>query len=188
MKVWVVGARGMLGREVVSTLEREGIAHVDSDAECDITDPSALRAFASRAAVEWIVNCSAYTAVDRAEEEEELAFRVNALGVGNLATVASQIGAKIIHVSTDYVFDGEATSPYAEETAPNPTSAYGRTKAAGEKLLLDAAARAFIVRTAWLYGPGGTNFVYTMLRLMNERERVSVVNDQRGTPTSRARS
>ena len=181
--IWVVGARGMLGREVVKRLEALGLAHVDTDLECDITDPEAVSGFASARRIDWIVNCSGYTAVDRAETEEAKADAVNAVGVGNLGSAAAREGARVIHVSTDYVFDGIASNPYREDTPVAPRGAYGRTKARGEALLLQAAPQCFIVRTAWLFGAGGANFVRTMLRLMNEREEVSVVDDQRGTPT-----
>lgn len=185
--IWVVGARGMLGQDLVSRLDALGFSHVDSDLECDITDLAAVRAFAAEHAasepIDWLLNCSAYTAVDRAEEEQEKAHAVNAVGPENLARVAREIGARIVHVSTDYVFDGEASAPYTEEASVAPQGAYGRTKAEGERRLLAATPEHFIVRTAWLYGLRGNNFVATMLRLMNEREELTVVNDQHGSPT-----
>jgi dTDP-4-dehydrorhamnose reductase len=181
--IWVVGARGMLGRDVVRELDALGLAHVDSDLDCDIADAAAVERFAQAQPLDWILNCAAYTAVDAAEDNEAAAEAVNARGSQNLARLATQRGARLIHVSTDYVFDGEASSPYAEDGTPAPRGAYGRSKLHGERLLAEACAQHFVVRTAWLYGLHGKNFVATMLRLMNEREVVSVVDDQRGTPT-----
>jgi dTDP-4-dehydrorhamnose reductase len=181
--IWVVGARGMLGQDVTRQLDALGLPHVESDMECDITDPSALRSFVEGRTFEWIINCSAYTAVDKAEDEEAKADLVNAEGAGNLGKTAAEIGARIVHISTDYVFDGAASSPYKEEDQTSPKGAYGRTKLRGEQLIAQSTPENFIVRTAWLYGIRGNNFVYTMLRLMNEREEVSVVADQFGSPT-----
>ena len=193
--VWLVGQNGMLGSEVALILEREGIAWVGTDAEVDITSPEAVAAFAAEHRPAWIVNCAAYTAVDQAEDEEELAFAVNATGPENLARAAAELASRatrasgpattprIIHVSTDYVFSGDASAPIPESAAPAPKSAYGRSKAAGEARLAAGYPRHFIVRTAWLYGPAGRNFVSTMLRLLAERDELTVVADQRGTPT-----
>jgi dTDP-4-dehydrorhamnose reductase len=173
----------MLGHDVVRRLDTLGLSHVDSDMDCDITDPAAVRSFTIRRPIEWIVNCSAYTSVDDAEDEEMKADAVNAIGPANLGRAAVELGARVIHLSTDYVFDGEASSPYTEESRPAPRGAYGRTKLSGEKLLAETTSEHYIVRTAWLYGVHGKNFVYTMLRLMNENDEVSVVDDQRGSPT-----
>jgi dTDP-4-dehydrorhamnose reductase len=173
----------MLGQEVVRQLDTLRLLHIDSDMDCDITDTSAVARFASDRHIKWIVNCSAYTAVDRAEDEEAKADAVNAIGPANLGRVAAELGARTIHLSTDYVFDGEASSPIVETTQPAPKGAYGRTKLRGENLLTAATPDYFIIRTAWLYGVQGKNFVYTMLRLMNEQAEVSVVDDQHGTPT-----
>ena len=181
--IWLVGARGMLGQDVADRLNVLVIPHLDSDLECDITEKAALLRFVDGRRFDWIVNCSAYTAVDKAEDEEPKADAVNATGPANIGSVAAGLGARLIHLSTDYVFDGKASSPYTEEQPPAPRGAYGRTKARGESLLSEALAEHFIVRTAWLYGVRGKNFVSTMIRLMNEREEVFVVNDQRGTPT-----
>jgi dTDP-4-dehydrorhamnose reductase len=181
--IWLVGSRGMLGQDVVRCLDELRLTHVDSDLDCDITDPMAVHRFAAGHHITWIVNCSAYTAVDKAEDEEERAEAVNAVGPANLGRMASELGARIIHISTDYVFDGNASSPYLEDALPAPRGAYGRTKKKGEKLLAEATREHFIVRTAWIYGVHGKNFVYTMLKLMNERNEVQVVNDQRGSPT-----
>jgi dTDP-4-dehydrorhamnose reductase len=183
MVIWLVGARGMLGQDVAAQLGRRGMPFVRSDLDCDITDGKAVKAFISGIAIDWIVNCSAYTAVDKAEDEEAMAYQVNAVGPQNLGRVAREMGARIVHLSTDYVFDGAAITPYVEDAPLGPRGAYGRTKASGERLLAESTAAHFIVRTAWLYGIHGKNFVATMLRLMNERDEVRVVDDQRGSPT-----
>lgn len=181
--IWIVGNKGMLGTELELRLSELGMESFGTDRDCDIADPAALEAAAAGKRVDWIVNCSAYTAVDRAEEEEELARRVNAAGVGALARLAARLGASLVHVSTDYVFDGAGTRPYREEDPIGPACAYGRTKAEGEALLRAAWDRHFIVRTAWLYGRHGKNFVYSMLKLMAEREELGIVADQVGSPT-----
>ncbi len=181
--VWLVGCRGMLGRELAETLVASGVPYVGTDCECDITDPAALEAFAQGRRFGWIVNAAAYTAVDKAEDEQELAWRLNALGAGNLARAAAACGARMLHISTDYVFDGTGRRPYVEADPVCPVGVYARTKAQGERLVTEAGADAIILRTAWLYGRHGNNFVHTMLRLMRERERVNVVADQQGTPT-----
>ncbi len=181
--IWLVGARGMLGQEVARSLDEIGLAHTDSDSECDIGDAHAIEGFADGRAIDWVVNCSAYTAVDKAERDEELAYRVNADGPANLAALCRKRAAALIHISTDYVFDGTRRVPYTEDDEVNPQGAYARTKAAGEQRVRQACDRYFIIRTSWLYGARGPNFVYTMLRLMSERDWVGVVNDQRGAPT-----
>jgi len=173
----------MLGTELAELLASRGIGYVGTDRELDIRDPAALEAFARGRGIGWIVNCAAYTAVDKAEDEEELARSLNAAGPGNLGRLAAAIGASALHFSTDYVFDGSGSRPYREEDPLSPLGAYGRTKAEGEELLRAACPSSVILRTAWLYGRHGPNFVRTMLRLMGERERVGVVADQRGSPT-----
>lgn len=149
-------------------------------AELDITDRAAVHAYVRAHAIDLIVNCAAYTNVDKAEEDEPTARLINALAVENLATA----GARVIHVSTDYVFAGDACVPYTEEDEPCPRTAYGRTKREGEQLLLQHCPEAIIFRTAWLYSPYGNNFVKTMLRLGHERQELGVVFDQVGSPTS----
>jgi dTDP-4-dehydrorhamnose reductase len=186
--IWLIGSKGMLGTELAAVLRSRGSAFTATDREVDIRDPAALLGFAAQSAldgapVDWIVNCSAYTAVDRAEEEEEVAHHINAVGAENIAAVAQKLGARMVHVSTDYVFRGDGNEPYLESDPVAPSSAYGRTKADGELRIAARCARHFIVRTAWLYGRHGPNFVYTMLKLMRAREAISVVADQQGTPT-----
>ena len=185
-KILVTGATGMLGTDVVEVLlARDAGTHSVtglSRADLDIEDVDAvLRAVTGH---DMVINTAAYTKVDDAESHEPQAFGVNARGAQNLAIAARESGARLIHLSTDYVFDGSATSPYVESTPRNPISAYGRTKAAGEELVLGAHADGTaIVRTAWLYGNHGPNFVDTMLRFAGERETLQVVDDQHGQPT-----
>jgi dTDP-4-dehydrorhamnose reductase len=181
--IWLIGDKGMLGRELSGVLYSHGTGYIGSDREVDIRDPTALRAFADGKAIEWIVNCSAFTAVEKAEDEEELAFSINASGAANIAALASEIKAKLIHISTDYVFRGDGRVPYRESDPMDPAGAYGRTKAEGERLVARACPGSIIIRTAWLYGKYGPNFVFTMLRLMNEKESINVVTDQKGSPT-----
>jgi dTDP-4-dehydrorhamnose reductase len=182
----------MLGTELSGLLTRKGIAFTGTDRELDITESAALESFVKTRQIEWIINCAAYTAVDKAEDEEETCRRLNTTGAGNIAAQAKKNGARLIHISTDYVFDGKGVKgaenngvvrPYREEDPTNPTGVYGLTKRDGELAVMENNPRSYIVRTAWLYGQYGGNFVHTMLRLMNERDRVSVVNDQRGSPT-----
>lgn len=186
MKVWLVGAKGVLGQAVARALDEAGLPHVDTDIDVDFTDPAVVQAYVEREGPDWIVNCAAYTAVDQAEDEETLALKLNAQGPANLAAVAADSAASLLHISTDYVFDGELDRPYREDDTPNPQSAYGRTKLAGEEAVRERLDRHVIIRTAWLYGHGGKNFVETMLRLMEEREELTIVDDQLGSPTNAA--
>lgn len=181
--IWLIGNKGMLGTELSNLLTSRGVPFVGSDREVSILDPAALEAFAAGKGIGCIVNCAAYTAVDKAETEEGLARKLNADGPENIGRLASAIGARVVHVSTDYVFDGNGTRPYLESEPAAPTSAYGRTKAEGEARLTAACPGAVIVRTAWLYGRHGPNFVSTMLRLMAEKDEIGVVMDQKGSPT-----
>ncbi len=181
--VWLVGNKGMLGSEVEAALQTGKIPVVASDVDVDITDPTAIDAFVTRHNPDWIINCAAYTAVDAAEDDEETALKINADGPANLGRAAVRAGATIIHISTDYVFDGTASRPYVEDVQPNPKGAYGRTKLAGELRVAETCPRHIIIRTAWLYGVNGGNFVETMLGLAGDRKELRVVDDQRGTPT-----
>ena len=177
----IAGANGQLGHDLRTVLEGRDVTALGR-ADLDVTDLDAVRAAA--AGHDVIINASAYTKVDDAETNEDAAYAVNALGPQNLAIAASEIGAKLVTVSTDYVFDGSATTPYAEDTPRGAISAYGRTKGEGERLALGAHPDGtYIVRTAWLYGAGGPNFAKTMVKLAASRDTVSVVDDQRGQPT-----
>lgn len=179
---WVItGGGGMLATDVVEKLAGKEIT-VLTRAQLDITDSTAVRD--AIAGHDVVVNCAAYTAVDDAESAEADAFAVNAIGPANLARACRATSARLVHVSTDYVFAGDATDPYPETAAAAPRSAYGRTKAAGEwAVRAELPDRAWIVRTAWLYGASGPNFVKTMLTLEQKRDTVEVVDDQLGQPT-----
>lgn len=184
--VWVVGCHGMLGCELMEVLSAAGIPCVGTGRERDITDRADIAAFAHGQRFAWIVNAAAYTAVDRAEDEPEQAQRLNVLGAENLARIATASRARLVHLSTDYVFDGTGRQPYAEEDPVSPMGVYARTKAEGERRVVAACPEAVILRTAWLYGQHGANFVHTMLRLLRERQQITVVDDQFGTPTCAA--
>lgn len=181
--IWLIGNKGMLGSEIEKLLKLKKIDYFATDKDCDITDPAALSSAAADKKIDWIINCSAYTAVDAAEDNEKSAFRINSEGVGNIADIAGRKNAVLIHISTDYVFSGSKKEPYKEEDKPDPESVYGASKASGEKLIMERLKKFFIIRTAWLYGKNGKNFVNTMLTLFTEKERIRVVNDQFGSPT-----
>lgn len=183
---WVVtGAGGMLGRDVVAAAEAAGETVVAlTRAELDVTARDDVAAAVGDPAVEVVVNCAGWTDVDGAEEREDEALQINGGGVANLATACRLNGARLLHLSTDYVFQGDASRPYAEDAAPDPLNAYGRTKLAGERATRELLPdHGYVVRTAWLYGEHGPNFVRTMLRLEHERETLDVVDDQVGQPT-----
>jgi len=183
MMIWLIGNKGMLGSEVEALLKGKGLPYLASDRGIDITNLTALQEFVAARPLTWIINCAAYTAVDRAEDEPERACRINADGPGNIAQVAAAQGARFIHISTDYVFDGAQDRPYLESDTPHPLSAYGVGKCQGEEKIAACLDAHFILRSAWMYGKNGPNFVQTMLRLFRERDEVSVVADQWGTPT-----
>ncbi|HEY7775841.1 MAG TPA: dTDP-4-dehydrorhamnose reductase [Kineobactrum sp.] len=179
----VTGARGQLGRELQRTAPPE-VHLVGLDrAQLDISDAAAVAACLASNRPDWVLNAAAYTAVDRAEAEEAQAVAINAAGAGNLASACAAIGARLVHVSTDFVFAGDAAQPYTPASPTQPIGAYGRSKLAGEQAVQAALPGAFILRTGWVYSRSGTNFVNTMLRLMRERDHLAVVCDQVGTPT-----
>lgn len=182
MRWLVMGSSGMLGQDLVDLLRLRGDHVVAVDREdADITDPAAV-AKAVRD-LDVVVNCAAYTAVDHAESDEGTAFTVNAVGPANLARAAATVGARMVQISTDYVFGGEATEPYLEGASITPTSAYGRTKAAGEWAVRAECPDHLVVRTAWLYGARGACFPKTIVRVARERGGLDVVDDQIGQPT-----
>jgi dTDP-4-dehydrorhamnose reductase len=184
MRVLVTGAAGMLGRRVVAAARDLGHTAVATDIDdLDLTDAAAVRERVAAEGPDAIVNCAAYTDVDGAESDEALATRVNADAAANVARACAAAGAMLVHVSTDYVFAGDAQRPYVETDEPAPRTAYGRSKLAGERAVAQSGARHAICRTAWLYGAGGKNFVDTMLALAQDRDEVSVVTDQVGSPT-----
>nr|WP_282205977.1 dTDP-4-dehydrorhamnose reductase [Kitasatospora fiedleri] len=181
---WLVtGAAGMLGRDVLRVLAAAGVgATALTRAELDVTDPAAVAAAVRGHAV--VVNCAAWTDVDGAEADEAAATAVNGTAVRHLAAACAAAGARLVHVSTDYVFPGDGTEPYAEDAPTGPVNAYGRSKLAGERAVLELLPdTGYVVRTAWLYGAGGNNFVATMLRLGAQRDTLDVVDDQQGQPT-----
>lgn len=182
--IMVTGAGGQLGQELVALLRSEGF-HVQgvTRAELDITDSEAVSRYIRQLRPEAVVHAAAYTQVDRAEVEEDEAFRCNALGTRNVAVAAEQIGARLVYISTDYVYSGDGDTPYNEWSDTGPINVYGRSKLAGEQFVRELHRRFFIVRTSWVYGPYGPNFVKTMLRLGTENKEVRVVDDQRGAPT-----
>ena len=184
MKVLITGAKGMLGQDMVAEFQRrEYEVHAASHKTLDITDIHAVRAAIEALRPDVVVNCAAYTNVDKAESEPEAAMRVNGLGPRNLALACEATGAVLLHISTDYVFDGEKEGPYEIWDTPNPINAYGKSKLWGENYVRSLIYRYFIVRTSWLFGKGGRNFVTTMLELAKRGEPMRVVNDQRGCPT-----
>ncbi|MDX6202695.1 MAG: dTDP-4-dehydrorhamnose reductase [Frankiales bacterium] len=184
MTRWLVtGAGGQLGSDLVAVLTAAGDEVVGlTRADLDISDERSVRAAVDRVWPDVVINAAAYTAVDAAETDEDEAYRVNATGPGVLATATSG-RARLLHVSTDYVFDGQGSAPYAEGDPTEPRSAYGRTKLAGERAALGVHPDAYVVRTAWVYGAGGGNFVKTMAALEAKHDTISVVDDQRGSPT-----
>jgi dTDP-4-dehydrorhamnose reductase len=184
MKVLVTGAGGMLGRDVVLAAGNAGHDVVGfGHTELDITDPAALGSKFELERPDVVINCAAWTDVDGAEEAEEEALAVNGTAAGHVAAAAATVGAGVVYVSSDYVFDGSKGAPYVETDQTAPLSAYGRTKLAGEEATAAANKRHFVVRSSWLFGIGGSNFVETMLRLASTQNEVLVVRDQVGSPT-----
>ena len=182
-KVLITGAAGQLGRELLRSVP-EGVECIAATREIlDIADAAQVRAFVRRERPGLIINAAAYTAVDKAESEQKLAAAINVNGAANLATACAENGSRLIHVSTDFVFDGTSSTPYLPDAPTSPLGEYGRSKLAGEQAVVAGLPSALIMRTAWVYSAFGGNFVKTMLRLMAEREELSVVADQVGTPT-----
>lgn len=182
-KVLITGAAGQLGSALSAELAEDFLVVAATREECDVTDLAATMNFVRRHEPTVIINCAAYTDVDGCEAQPERAFAVNALGARNVAIAAREVGAKVVHISTDYVFDGEKRGSYVEWDAPRPINVYGQSKLLGERYVKEQIHRFFILRTAWLYGMKGQNFVKTMLRLAREGQEIRVVCDVRGTPT-----
>jgi dTDP-4-dehydrorhamnose reductase len=180
----LIGAKGMLAQKVIELSDPSDQLVLLDLPEFDISERTAVIKTSQQINPDVIMNCAAYTQVDKCEEEEVLALRVNGAGPGFLAEAAKACGAVLVHISTDYVFPGDADEPYDEEALTGPLSAYGRTKLAGElAIIASGCEQYFIIRTSWLYGPGGPNFVETILRLSREREELRIVSDQIGSPT-----
>ena len=184
-QVLVTGANGQLGKSIKRISPNfKGLKFVFTDvADLDITNSEEVNTFFESNALDYCINCAAYTEVDKAEEEAEKVYSINATAVKNLAEACQKTGAVLIHISTDFVFDGTKRTPYTEEDMPNPLSVYGKSKLKGEEHVQESCDRHFIVRTSWLYSEYGNNFVKKMLRLAETRKQISVVNDQIGSPT-----
>ncbi|SYX86445.1 dTDP-4-dehydrorhamnose reductase [Paenibacillus alvei] len=184
MKILVTGANGQLGADVVRLFSQEGYEVFGLErSQLDITDDMMCNKVIGNLQPKVIIHCAAYTAVDNAETDQDNAYSVNAIGTRNIAVAAECVGAKVCYISTDYVFDGTSYRPYVEYDNTNPLTVYGKSKRAGEQLVQSLCSRWFIVRTSWVYGIDGNNFVKTMLKLGKERESLQVVNDQWGSPT-----
>lgn len=183
MKILITGANGMLAKAVKEELKENELVCTDVE-ELDITNLDAVRLYTKKVKPDYIINCAAYTSVDKAEEQEELVYKINAIGPKNLAIAAQEDNAVLVHISTDYVFGGEkdVSEDYSEDDEKNPQAVYGKTKLAGEKFIEENCKKFYIFRTAWLYGEGH-NFVRTMINLSKEHGEVKVVNDQHGSPT-----
>lgn len=183
MKILITGANGMLAKAVKNELKNEELICTDVT-ELDITNLEMVKDAVNNIKPDYIINCAAYTAVDKAEEQEELAYKINAIGPKNLAIAAKQNDAILVHISTDYVFGGDkpVEQDYSEDDEKKPQAVYGTTKLVGEKFIEENCSNYYIFRTAWLYGEGN-NFVRTMINLAKDRDEVSVVNDQHGSPT-----
>lgn len=184
MKILVTGVNGQLGHDVVEELQKNGIEAIPCDREeFDLTSKEETQGFILEHKPDGVIHCAAYTAVDKAEDEEEICRKINADGSRFIAEACEKIGAKMIYVSTDYVFGGDGEEPYEPQEEKNPQNVYGRTKLEGEKIALENCSRTFIVRTSWVYGINGNNFVKTMRRLAETRDELNVVADQIGSPT-----
>lgn len=185
MKILLLGKTGLLGKAILSTFEGHHNVTATEHAECDVTDANSIEHWVSEISPELVINATGYTAVDRAEEERDRAFRVNADGIGNLCRILASRNIPLVHFSTDYVFDGEKKEGYEESDSPSPLSVYGASKSAGESEIQKNLKNFYLIRTSWLFGSGGKNFVDTMLTMAEEgHERVlKIVNDQIGNPT-----
>ena len=183
LRLLVTGASGQVGGELIRTLAPLGTVIAPTRAEMDLANPASVRDFIRGTKPHWIVSAGAYTAVDKAESEPELAYAINAESVGVIGTEAKALGASVIHFSTDYVFNGQGTTPWRESDATGPLGVYGASKLAGERALLATGASALTFRTSWVYGATGKNFLRTILKLARERDELRIVNDQHGAPT-----
>lgn len=183
MKILITGSKGMLAQDLIPLLKERHEVFAFPREELDITNRDSIFNALSHVRPDLVINCAAYTKVDKAEEEREKAFLINGIGVQNLAVACADKGISLCHISTDYVFDGEKKKPYTPFDNPNPINTYGESKLAGEKYIQWLLNKLYIVRTSWLYGRWGNNFVLTILRLSKEQAAIKVVNDQIGSPT-----
>ncbi len=184
--IWLIGNKGMLGNDIERLLKERGLTYCASDKEVDISDYKALEKFGKDKKIKWVINCAGYTKVDKAEEEIDEVFRINKDGARNIALFSAKRQIRLIHISTDYVFDSRQEGgavAYEENDKTIPINIYGKSKLAGEEEIKKILEEYFIIRTAWLCGLQGNNFIYTMLRLFKERDLVKVVEDQWGSPT-----
>lgn len=182
--ILVTGAKGQLGSDVCEILEKENVPHIAADiGELDITKEDEVESFFEENEIDSVIHCAAYTAVDKAEDEKEKCFLVNETGTKNLSLSAAKRGAKILYVSTDYVFRGEGSVPFETSDPKGPLNVYGESKLAGERAVLENNKKSFVVRTSWVFGEKNTNFIATMLRLSKTHDEVNVVCDQIGSPT-----
>ncbi len=184
MRIVILGANGQLGRELQRAVPHEWSVQAVASSDCDLTNHKAIERLISEIGPDAVVNCAAYTAVDQAETERETADAVNWLAVENLARVAATAGAALVHISTDYVFDGESRAPYRESDPTAPINHYGAGKLRGEQAIAESGCRGITIRTQWLYSPYGKNFLKTILRLATQQREVRVVADQHGCPTA----
>ena len=188
MRVLVTGAKGQLGTDVMAELKSNNIEAVGIDREeLDIVDAKACEEFFDKAnaekRIDAVIHCAAYTAVDKAEDEQELSYNINALGTKNIATACKKFDMKLMYISTDYVFNGQGERPWEPDDERQPLNVYGKTKYEGELFVEEIAKKYFIVRIAWVFGIAGNNFIKTMLKLAKERDSLTVVDDQIGSPT-----
>ncbi|WP_261806917.1 dTDP-4-dehydrorhamnose reductase [Lapidilactobacillus luobeiensis] len=186
MKILITGANGQLGTELRQLLDEHDLSYTGTDAQdLDITDKTAVDRYFDENHPTIVFHCAAYTAVDAAEEEpgKSIDYKVNVLGTQNIAQAAEAVGATLFYISTDYVFDGTNDQMYTEETVPAPKNEYGRTKLAGEQAVANIMSKYYIIRTSWVFGEYGKNFVYTMLKLAETHDQLTVVDDQQGRPT-----
>jgi dTDP-4-dehydrorhamnose reductase len=183
VRVLVAGSKGMLATDLLGLLERDHEVFKGARPGFDITEIKSIRDAIEGVKPDWVINCAAYTTVDRAEKEGEMAFKVNGAGPGNLASVCRDSGVGLVHISTDFVFDGKKNTPYNESDATDPVNTYGRSKLEGELKVQEILPASIIIRTSWLYGAHGANFIKTIIRLALERESLDVVYDQVGCPT-----
>ncbi len=181
--IWIVGRKGMLGRIVEQELETANEPFVACGSECDVTNEESIRSCAPRMAPDWVINCTGYTAVDRAEREPRAAWAVNRTAAGHLARYCRSVEAAMVHISTDYVFDGSRKRGYDETATTAPLNVYGASKEAGERLLRSLVDAHVIIRSAWLYAETGRNFLLNVLHKLHDETELTIVNDQHGTPT-----
>jgi len=181
--IWLLGKSGMLGNHLCIELAYSGLEHVSTGREYDITKLDEIREFADDKKFNWIINCTGYTDVDKAESEPQKCFDINSIGAENLAKLAKEIDAKLIHFSSNYIFTGDSQIPYKETDLPSPISTYGSSKLEAELAVKDITDRHFIIRSSWMYGLSGSNFVINMIKMFTEKEELKIISDSIGSPT-----